>query len=72
MNTISVANVEISPDHWIGGERVSSAGTFDDISPIAEQVIGQIARGGPAEASAAVGAAAAAFPTWAATAPAER
>jgi len=72
MNTISVANVEVSADHWIGGERVSSAATFDDVSPIDEQLIGRVARGGPAEASAAIGAATDAFPAWAATPPAER
>lgn len=72
MNTISVANVEVSADHWIGGERVSSSATFDDVSPIDEQLIGQVARGGPAEASAAIGAATDAFPAWAATPPAER
>jgi aminomuconate-semialdehyde/2-hydroxymuconate-6-semialdehyde dehydrogenase len=72
MNTISVANVEVSVDHWIGGERVSSSATFDDVSPIDGQLIGQVARGGPAEASAAIGAATDAFPAWAATPPAER
>jgi len=72
MNTISVANVEVSADHWIGGERVSSSATFDDVSPIDERLIGQVARGGPAEASAAIGAATDAFPAWAATPPAER
>jgi aminomuconate-semialdehyde/2-hydroxymuconate-6-semialdehyde dehydrogenase len=72
MNTISVANVEISADHWIGGERVASSATFDDISPVDERLIGQVARGGPAEASAAIGAATDAFPAWAATPPAER
>lgn len=72
MNTISVANVEVSADHWIGGERVPSSATFDDVSPIDEQLIGRVARGGPAEASAAIGAATDAFPAWAATPPAER
>ncbi|MEY4230844.1 MAG: hypothetical protein RLZZ362_1693, partial [Actinomycetota bacterium] len=51
MNTITVANVEVSADHWIGGERVPSSATFDDITPIDEQLIGRVARGGPAEAS---------------------
>jgi aminomuconate-semialdehyde/2-hydroxymuconate-6-semialdehyde dehydrogenase len=71
-NTIDVGGVEVSTDHWIGGRRVASATTFEDISPIDESVIGHIARGGPAEAAAAVGAAADAFPGWAATPPAER
>jgi 5-carboxymethyl-2-hydroxymuconic-semialdehyde dehydrogenase len=71
-NTIDVGGVEVSTDHWIGGRRVASATTFEDISPIDESVIGHIARGGPAEAAAAVGAATDAFPGWAATPPAER
>jgi aminomuconate-semialdehyde/2-hydroxymuconate-6-semialdehyde dehydrogenase len=67
-----VAGVEVSGDHWIGGRRVASAERFDDVSPIDEQVIASIARGGPAEAAEAVAAAKAAFPAWAATPPAER
>jgi 5-carboxymethyl-2-hydroxymuconic-semialdehyde dehydrogenase len=70
--TTTVAGVDVALDHWIGGERVASASTFDDISPIDETVIAQVARGGVAEANAAVDAAAAAFPAWAATPPAER
>ncbi len=70
MNT--VAGVEVSGDHWIGGRRVASVERFDDVSPIDEQVIASISRGGPAEAAAAVAAAKAAFPAWAATPPAER
>jgi aminomuconate-semialdehyde/2-hydroxymuconate-6-semialdehyde dehydrogenase len=68
----TVAGVEVSGDHWIGGRRVASAERFDDVSPIDEQVIATISRGGPAEAAAAVAAAKAAFPAWAATPPAER
>jgi acyl-CoA reductase-like NAD-dependent aldehyde dehydrogenase len=60
-----VAGVEVSPDHFIGGERVSSGETFVDLSPIDEQPLAEIARGGPAEASQALEAAAAAFPAWA-------
>jgi aminomuconate-semialdehyde/2-hydroxymuconate-6-semialdehyde dehydrogenase len=67
-----VAGVEVSGDHWIGGRRVSSPDTFDDVSPIDGTVIADIARGGAVEAAAAVDAAAAAFPAWAATPPHER
>ncbi|MFD8717089.1 aldehyde dehydrogenase [Streptomyces sp. NPDC059629] len=70
-NTI-VAGVSVDTRHWIGGERVASAETFTDHSPIDGQPIGEIARGGPAEARAAVAAAKAAFPGWAATPRAER
>jgi 5-carboxymethyl-2-hydroxymuconic-semialdehyde dehydrogenase len=69
---VAVAGVAIEADHWIGGERVPSPETFDDVSPIDEQVIAQIARGGAKEAAAAVRAAAAAFPAWARTTREER
>ena len=63
---LTVAGVEVSPDHYIGGERVSSERTFTDISPIDEQPLGEIARGGQREADLAVAAATEAFPAWAA------
>jgi aminomuconate-semialdehyde/2-hydroxymuconate-6-semialdehyde dehydrogenase len=69
---VSVAGVEVATGHWIGGHRVSSTETFDDISPIDGTVIAHIARGGVDEAAQAVAAAKSAFPAWAATAPAER
>ncbi|MEA2144738.1 MAG: hypothetical protein QOG59_325, partial [Solirubrobacteraceae bacterium] len=34
MNTAIVAGVEVSTDHFIGGERVASDRRFADISPI--------------------------------------
>ncbi|MCB1000944.1 MAG: aldehyde dehydrogenase [Acidimicrobiales bacterium] len=72
MNQHTVAGVEVSGDHWIGGRRVASAEQFDDVSPIDETVVARIARGGVEEAHAAIAAAKAAFPGWAATPPAER
>jgi betaine-aldehyde dehydrogenase/5-carboxymethyl-2-hydroxymuconic-semialdehyde dehydrogenase len=63
---VSVAGVPISPDHFIGGERLASAATFTDLSPIDEQPIAEIARGGQREADLAVAAAREAFPAWAA------
>lgn len=69
---IVVAGVSVDARHWIGGERVASGDTFTDSSPIDGQPIGEIARGGPAEARTAVAAAKAAFPGWAATPRAER
>ncbi len=72
MSTARIAGVDVDTRHWIGGERVASADTFADISPIDESELAQVARGGAAEADAAVRAAAAAFPAWAATPPAER
>ncbi|MEU4994850.1 aldehyde dehydrogenase [Streptomyces sp. NPDC021622] len=67
-----VAGVPVDTRHWIGGERVASAATFTDRSPIDGAPLAEIARGGAAEARAAVAAARAAFPGWAATPPAER
>ncbi|MEU1737069.1 aldehyde dehydrogenase [Streptosporangium sp. NPDC020145] len=68
----TVAGIPVHGDHWIGGERVGSPTTFDDHSPIDQTLLAQVARGGAAEVDAAVGAAHAAFPAWAATSRAER
>ena len=62
---LEVADVNVDPRHWIGGERVASADTFEDLSPIDGTVLGQVVRGGQAEADAAVAAAQDAFPAWA-------
>ncbi|MBV2154844.1 aldehyde dehydrogenase [Kitasatospora sp. SUK 42] len=71
-HTTTVAGVAVDTRHWIGGERVASAETFTDVSPIDGGVLGEIARGTAAEAAAAVAAARAAFPAWAATPREER
>ncbi|MEU6718059.1 aldehyde dehydrogenase [Nonomuraea sp. NPDC046802] len=68
----TVAGVAVDTRHWIGGARVASEETFTDLSPIDGSVLGEIARGTATEATAAVAAATAAFPGWAATARAER
>ena len=62
---MSVAT-QVSPDHYIGGERVSSPRAFEDISPIDGSVIAEISRAGTAEVDLAVRAAHDAFPAWAA------
>ncbi|KJK40647.1 betaine-aldehyde dehydrogenase [Streptomyces variegatus] len=71
-DNISVAGVSVDTRHWIGGRRIASAGSFADHSPIDGSLLGEIARGGPAEAEAAVAAARDAFPGWATTPRAER
>ncbi|MDI3387747.1 aldehyde dehydrogenase [Streptomyces sp. B-S-A8] len=71
-HTLTVAGVTVDTRHWIGGERLASAATFTDVSPVDGAVIGEISRGTPQEAEAAVAAAKAAFPGWAATPRAER
>lgn len=64
--------MSVSADHWIGGERVASPQRFTDLSPIDEQPIAEISRGGAREASMAVAAARKAFPAWARTTKDER
>ncbi|MCX4531844.1 aldehyde dehydrogenase [Streptomyces sp. NBC_01669] len=71
-HTLTVAGVTVDTRHWIGGERIASAETFTDVSPIDGSALGEISRGTATEAAAAVAAAKAAFPGWAATARAER
>ena len=67
-----VEGVLVDTRHWIGGERVSSASTFEVISPIDETVIAHVHAGGAEEVERAVAAARAAFPAWAAMPVAER
>lgn len=64
MDVVTVAGVEVDTRHWIGGRRVSSPDTFVDVSPIDNQVIAEIHRGGPVEAGAALTAATGAFAEW--------
>ncbi len=68
----TVAGVDVSPEHYIGGERVSSPERFGDRSPIDGALLTEVARGGKREVDLAVRAAAAAFPEWAALGPAGR
>jgi 5-carboxymethyl-2-hydroxymuconic-semialdehyde dehydrogenase len=67
-----IEGVEVSTDHWIGGNRVGSAGTFTDVSPIDEAPIAEVARGGAHEAAAAVAAARGAFHVWGGMSPMDR
>jgi acyl-CoA reductase-like NAD-dependent aldehyde dehydrogenase len=62
----TVAGVDVSPEHYIGGERVASRERFEDRSPIDGALLAEVARGGEHEVDLAVRAAAAAFPEWAA------
>jgi betaine-aldehyde dehydrogenase/5-carboxymethyl-2-hydroxymuconic-semialdehyde dehydrogenase len=61
-----VAGVAVSPDHFIGGRRVTSDDRFEDRSPIDEHVLAEVARGNDREVGLAVEAAKSAFPSWAA------
>lgn len=42
---VTVAGVEVSPDHWIDGERLASAATFPIHSPVDGSHLGDIAAG---------------------------
>jgi aminomuconate-semialdehyde/2-hydroxymuconate-6-semialdehyde dehydrogenase len=67
-----IEGVEVATEHWIGGQRVASADSFLDVSPIDETPIARVARGGTAEVDAAVEAARAGFETWGSRPPGER
>ena len=70
---IDIDGVPVSPDHYIGGRRVSSAGTFEDRSPLDWSLkLGDFARGDADTADQAVSAATEAFPDWAAAGISER
>ena len=56
----------MSTDHWINGKRAGSSRRFADLSPIDGSHLADVAAGGAAEVEAAVAAARAAFPAWAA------
>jgi aminomuconate-semialdehyde/2-hydroxymuconate-6-semialdehyde dehydrogenase len=71
-NVSTIEGVRVSADHWIGGARVPSSDMFLDISPIDQQMLAMVARGGSSEADAAVKAARQAFPRWAEMAPDRR
>ncbi len=58
--------------HLIDGRSVESSDCFETVDPATQEVLAEVARGGAAEVDAAVAAARAAFPAWAATAPARR
>jgi len=67
--TADVAGVAVPLDHLVGGARTPSPDTFEVRSPIDGSLLGHVARGGPDEVDAAVAAARAAFPAWAALGP---
>ncbi|MGF1662026.1 MAG: aldehyde dehydrogenase [Kineosporiaceae bacterium] len=71
-DTVGVAGVAVDTRHWIGGRRVASSSTFEDLSPITGEVIARVARGGGREVDLAVAAARAAFPEWGGTPRADR
>ena len=69
---LDVAGIAVSPDHYIGGERVASAETFELRSPIDQRLLGRVNEGMAEHVAAAIAAAHAAFPAWAALTAQER
>jgi 5-carboxymethyl-2-hydroxymuconic-semialdehyde dehydrogenase len=58
--------------HLIDGKAVESKTYFETVSPATQEVLAEVASGGEAEVNAAVAAAQAAFPAWAARPATER
>lgn len=59
--------------HWIGGAAVTgSAGTIPVVNPATGRIVAEVPAGTAADVDRAVAAARAAFPSWSATAPAQR
>lgn len=70
---LNIEGIAVSPDHYIGGRRVSSPQTFEDRCPMDwSLLLGEISRGDADTAAMAVQAATDAFPAWAALTAAER
>ncbi len=69
---LDVAGIAVSPDHYIGGRRVASPGTFELFCPIDQRPLGRIAEGTAEHVDAAIRAAERAFPAWSALQAAER
>ncbi|MBO9649474.1 MAG: aldehyde dehydrogenase family protein [Variovorax sp.] len=72
MTTLQVADITVSPDHYIGGRRVASSETFELRSPIDQQVLGRISEGTAEHVEAAIQAAQSAFQGWSAMTAARR
>ena len=72
-NRITVAGVPLSPDHFIAGERVGSAQTFEVRSPLDwSWKLADIARGDQHTANLALTAAVEGFQAWSAMPPIQR
>jgi 5-carboxymethyl-2-hydroxymuconic-semialdehyde dehydrogenase len=69
---LDIAGIAVSPDHYIGGQRIASEKTFDLSSPIDQRILGQISEGTEKHVEAAIQAAERAFPVWSALTAAQR
>ena len=73
MTTLQTVTASMPTTHYINGCWSEPGGrTFADHNPFSGEIVAQIAAGGVAEAAAAVAAAQAAFPFWAAMSPGDR
>lgn len=63
---LEVAGIQVSPDHYIDGQRIASSETFELHSPIDQRRLGSICAGLPEHVDQAIEAAQRAFPAWAA------
>ena len=52
--TVELAGLSVDTRHFIGGQRVASAETFDNFSPIDGVLLAKISRGGEKEVDQAV------------------
>ena len=59
-------------DHLINGHSIADSDYFETINPATQEVLAEVSSGGEVEVNAAVAAAKAAFPKWAATPATER
>jgi acyl-CoA reductase-like NAD-dependent aldehyde dehydrogenase len=68
-----VSDIAVSPDHYIGGKRMSSRHSFDVRSPLDwDWKLADVARGDALTADQAVTAAVDAFPSWSSLTPLQR
>ena len=68
-----ISDVAVSPDHYIGGRRISSESTFEVRSPLDwDWELADVARGDALTADTAVTSAVQAFDSWAGLSPVER
>ena len=64
---LSDSDTAMRIDHLIDGKPVAGRDYFETVNPATQEVLAEVASGGAAEVNAAVAAAKAAFPAWAAT-----
>ena len=69
---LNIATFQVSPHHYINGQRIASDVLFDLHSPIDQSLLGQISEGTAEHVDIAIQAAQKAFPDWSALTATER